>query len=253
MADLPTPAPANRFSRTRLRWEIVLVLCVTFGQSAVYSLITLLRRFLATVPLSQQSTQLNPQRDTVPVWDVIYNVLDVFFDLALVALVVYLLWEPGRNALRAIGLDFRRIGSDTVRGVVLVLAIGIPGIGLYLVGRSLGFTVAVQTSATDLTWWTVPTLLLSALRSGLMEEIVMIGWLFDRFRRIGVGPWATIVTSAVVRGLYHSYQGVGPIIGNFVMGLVFGWAYRRWGRVMPLVIAHTLIDAVAFRPRLTPA
>ncbi len=38
---------------------------------------------------------------------------------------------------------------------------------------------------------------------------------------------------------YHAYQGIGPIFGNFAMGVVFGWCYRRWGRVMPLVIAHT--------------
>jgi membrane protease YdiL (CAAX protease family) len=36
------------------------------------------------------------------------------------------------------------------------------------------------------------------------------------------------------------------MIGNFVMGVAFGWCYRRWGRVMPLVIAHTLIDVIAF-------
>ncbi len=36
------------------------------------------------------------------------------------------------------------------------------------------------------------------------------------------------------------------MVGNFAMGVVFGWCYRRWGRVMPLVIAHTLIDVVAF-------
>ncbi len=30
------------------------------------------------------------------------------------------------------------------------------------------------------------------------------------------------------------------------MGLVFGWCYKRWGRVMPLVVAHTIIDIVAF-------
>jgi membrane protease YdiL (CAAX protease family) len=31
-----------------------------------------------------------------------------------------------------------------------------------------------------------------------------------------------------------------------VMGLVFGWVYLRWRRVMPLVIAHTLLDTFAF-------
>jgi len=54
------------------------------------------------------------------------------------------------------------------------------------------------------------------------------------------------VFSAVLRGSYHLYQGFGGFLGNAAMGLVFGVLYRRWGRVSPLVIAHTLIDTVAF-------
>jgi len=30
------------------------------------------------------------------------------------------------------------------------------------------------------------------------------------------------------------------------MGLVFGYVWQRTGRLWPLIIAHTLIDAVAF-------
>ena len=30
------------------------------------------------------------------------------------------------------------------------------------------------------------------------------------------------------------------------MGLVFGWLYKRFGRVMPLVVAHTILDIVSF-------
>jgi membrane protease YdiL (CAAX protease family) len=52
--------------------------------------------------------------------------------------------------------------------------------------------------------------------------------------------------SSVVRGSYHLYQGFGGFVGNLVMGLVFCRAYRRWGRVMPLVVAHGLIDTVTF-------
>ena len=50
--------------------------------------------------------------------------------------------------------------------------------------------------------------------------------------------WTIILAAAALRGSYHLYQGFGPFIGNFVMGVVFGWCYTRWGRVMPLVIAH---------------
>jgi membrane protease YdiL (CAAX protease family) len=50
----------------------------------------------------------------------------------------------------------------------------------------------------------------------------------------------------VLRGSYHLYQGLGGFAGNAVMGLVFGEVYRRWGRLWPLVVAHTLMDLVAF-------
>ena len=92
----------------------------------------------------------------------------------------------------------------------------------------------------------MPLLLLAALRAGLTEEVIFIGYLFDRLRRLGWGWWTIILSTAALRGAYHAYQGIGPIIGNFAMGVVFGWCYRRWGRVMPLVIAHTVIDIVAF-------
>ena len=63
---------------------------------------------------------------------------------------------------------------------------------------------------------------------------------------LGVRPWLAIAISAVIRGSYHLYQGVGAFLGNAVMGLIFGFLYRRWGRVMPLIITHFLIDAVTF-------
>jgi hypothetical protein len=31
-----------------------------------------------------------------------------------------------------------------------------------------------------------------------------------------------------------------------IMGVIFGVLYKRWGRCTPMIIAHTLIDAVTF-------
>lgn len=233
-------------ARTRLRWEIGIVLAVTVGQSALYSVLSLVRASLRTTPIGQQQTQLNPNRDAEILWNVLYQFLGVFFGLALVALVVYLLWEPGQNALRRVGLDFSRFGGDLGRGILLAAAIGVPGLGLYAISRVLGLNVAVVASPLDGAWWTVPLLVLAALRAGLTEEVIFIAYLFDRLRRLGWSWWAIILSTAALRGAYHAYQGVGAIVGNFVMGLVFGWCYRRWGRVMPLVVAHTLLDIVAF-------
>ena len=55
-----------------------------------------------------------------------------------------------------------------------------------------------------------------------------------------------IFASSMLRGSYHLYQGFGPFIGNAVMGVVFALVYTRTRRVMPLVIAHALLDIVAF-------
>ena len=74
----------------------------------------------------------------------------------------------------------------------------------------------------------------------------MVGYLFSRWTSVGWGRWRIIVTSALIRGSYHLYQGFGGFVGNFVMGLVFGWFYTRTKRVMPLVVAHTILDVVAF-------
>jgi membrane protease YdiL (CAAX protease family) len=246
LSNLPDRGIRPHFSRTRTRWEIGIVLAITVGQSAIYSLLALTRALLRPAPIGDQQTQVNPSRDAAAFWDVTYQVLSVFFDLALVALVIFLLWEPGSNALRRIGLDFRRFGSDIGRALLIGAAIGIPGLGLYAAGRALGITVQVQASPLDAAWWTVPLLVLAALRAGLTEEVIFLGYLFDRLRRLGWGWWTIILSTAALRAAYHAYQGIGPIIGNFVMGVVFGWCYRRWGRVMPLVIAHTLIDIVAF-------
>ncbi|MER7796640.1 CPBP family intramembrane glutamic endopeptidase [Microbacterium sp. NPDC096154] len=242
----PFPAAVAPTARPRLRVEIGIVLALTVGQSALYAVLALVRRLLDPLPLAEQSAQLNSPLDAAVAWDVLYRLLDVAFDLALVALVLYLLWEPGRNALRRLGLGFDRFGADAARGIALVALIGIPGIALYVAGRLAGVTVAVEASPAALDWWTVPLLVLSALRAGLIEEVIVVGYLGDRLSRLGWRPWSVIVAAALLRGAYHAYQGFGAIAGNVAMGLVFGWCYRRWGRLMPLVVAHTLIDVIAF-------
>jgi len=95
-------------------------------------------------------------------------------------------------------------------------------------------------------WWAVPVLILQALKNAVLEEVVVVGYLITRLRELNWPTWAVLGCSAVLRGSYHLYQGFGPFLGNAVMGLVFGEWFRRRGRVMPLVVAHTLIDIVSF-------
>jgi membrane protease YdiL (CAAX protease family) len=75
---------------------------------------------------------------------------------------------------------------------------------------------------------------------------VMIGFLFTRLRQLDWNVIAIIAFSAVIRGSYHLYQGIGGFIGNLIMGVIFGLIYFRWKRVGPLIVAHTLLDITAF-------
>ncbi|SDK44860.1 CPBP family intramembrane glutamic endopeptidase [Arthrobacter sp. ok362] len=238
-------------SRRRLRFEMLIVLGLSLGQSAVYSLVQLLDK-MTTAPLAQGTSTLNRSQSPREYFDLTYQMLDIIFALVPVALVIYFLTEHwpvgqrGTSAFRRIGFDFARPGKDLLQGLGLAALIGIPSLGLYAAGRALGITTAIIPSALDAYWWTVPVLVLSAIRHGIVEEVIVVGYLLDRLGKLGWSVPAAIAASALLRGSYHLYQGFGPFIGNAIMGVIFALVYTRTKRVMPLVIAHAILDTVAF-------
>ena len=222
------------------------MLALGLGESAVYSIVQLAYRLTDPTPLADQTTTLNPSRSDREVFDLIYQLLGIGFSIVPVLLVCFLLWQSARPHLGRLGLDGTHIGRDIARGILLVLAIGIPGLALYVGGRMLGLFVLVDPGGLDQHWWTVPVLLLSAARASLMEEFVVLGYLFHRLRQLGWEMWPIIIATSVLRATYHLYQGPGAFIGNLAMGLLFGFLFARGGRLLPFLVAHFLIDAVAF-------
>lgn len=230
----------------RLRAEVWIVLGLSLGQSAVYAAVSLIRK-LSEGSLRDSVAGLNQSRDAVPWLDLTYQLLAIGFALMPVALALYLLsLDDAPPVLRRLGLDASRPWRDLGAGVLLAAVIGIPGLGVYFAGRALGVTADIVTSPEQLYWWTVPVLILSAVQNALLEEVVVVGYLMTRLRQFGWSVPAVIVASALLRGSYHLYQGFGQFVGNAAMGLVFGWWFHRTGRVMPLVIAHAILDIVAF-------
>lgn len=240
--DPTAPAPA------RLRTEVWIVLGLSLGQSAVYAALRLYTRLTAEVPLGEQTATLNPTVSPRPYLDLTYQLVGIGFALVPVALALYLLAAPTglRAALRRIGLDGSRPGRDLAVGTALAALIGIPGIGVYLAGRALGLTVQIAASGLDAYWWTVPVLVLSALQNALLEEVVVVGYLLQRLGELRWSLPAAIAASALLRGAYHLYQGPGMAAGNVAMGVLLGLVYLRRRRVAELVVAHTLLDVVAF-------
>ena len=238
-------------SGRQLLTEVVIVFALSLGASAVYSVVSLIAKLTAKAGLAGQTTTINGAMAEREWLDLTYQVLSIGFGLAPVALAIYFLWQSNLenaqgNPFKTIGLNFERPTFWISRGISLAAAIGIPGLGLYVVARLLGLSSKIVPAELPGYWWAIPILLLAAVRAALLEEVLVVAYLFDRLTRLGVSSRAQLLISSALRGSYHLYQGFGGFIGNFVMGLAFGWAYKKWGRVMPLVLAHFILDAVSF-------
>jgi membrane protease YdiL (CAAX protease family) len=233
----------TRPQRRALRIEIAVVLAVTFALSAYTALLKLIEAVI--LGLSGQVVALNPKRSPIDLVDLGLNLAGALQLLAWGALGVYLLWRSGFPP-RAIGLGRPRWRPDVLGGVGLALLIGLPGLAFYLLSRVLGINASVEPAELYDTWWRIPVLVLAAFANGWAEEVIVVGFLLTRLRQLRWNPVAAVIVTSLLRGFYHLYQGFGAGLGNIAMGLVFGYVYLRTGRLWPLIVAHALIDVVAF-------
>jgi membrane protease YdiL (CAAX protease family) len=229
-----------------LRWEIVTVFAVSLGASGVYALVQYIGSLTAQQALSKQAVIVHgTQAPGRPLLDLFLQLTSISLALAPVLLVFYLLARSGERP-SSIGLDASQPGRDLAWGAGLAALIGGSGLALYLVAYHLGVELNVVAENLPDIWWRFPILILSAAQNAIVEEVIVVGYLLSRLDKLGVRPAWAIAISAVIRGSYHLYQGIGAFFGNAAMGVIFGLFYRRYGRVTPLIVAHTLIDAVTF-------
>ncbi|WP_372491983.1 CPBP family intramembrane glutamic endopeptidase [Kineosporia corallincola] len=237
-----TEPPARR----RLGLEIWIVLGLSLGMSAVYSVVSITAKLTAEGGLSAQTSTLNASRSVREYLDLTYQLLDIASTLVPVALVLWLLAGDTPGWRRRLGLDRGNGLRDALHGAGLAALIGLPGLLLYVVGRELGVTTTIVASGLNEHWWTIPVLILQAVKNAVLEEVIVVGYLMNRLRRLD-WPWVRVIgASALLRGSYHLYQGFGPFVGNAIMGVVFAEWYRRGGRVWALIVAHTILDVVSF-------
>ena len=233
-------------ARRRLAFEIVILIGLSLGKSGVYAVIDLIGKLTDGQTLASQTATLNQSQSPRPYLDLSYQIYGIVFTLVPVALALWLLSANSPRVARMLGLDRRRPGLDLAQGAGLAALIGLPGLALYFIGHALGVTATIVPADLNAYWWTEPVLVLQAAKNAVLEEVIVVGYLVTRLKALGWRVPAIIGASAVLRGSYHLYQGFGPFLGNAVMGVIFAEWFRRGGRVMPLIIAHTILDVVSF-------
>lgn len=248
------PAPStDGVGSSASRWhrmlvaEVWIVFAISLGASGVGALLDLIDDLTQKhVALSSQHTTLNGSVTPDRPWlDLAFQLFGIATGLVPVALVIYLL-HRSRESLRTIGVDRSQLGRDVGLGALLAACVGGAGLALYIGAHAAGANVVVVPTTLGPHWWRIPVLLLSAAQNGIYEEVLVSGYLLHRLKQFGWGDNKALATSALIRGSYHLYQGFGGGLGNAVMGLIFGRVYQRTGRTLPLIIAHTLMDATTF-------
>jgi membrane protease YdiL (CAAX protease family) len=231
------------------RWwraEIWLVFALSLGASGVRALVELVADATSGRSLSSQSALIVGSRAPGRPWlDLVLQLVALAAGVVPVFLVWHFLLRSGERMM-TIGVDAKEPKRDLLRGAVIAAVIGGAGLGLYLGAHAAGVNLIVVPENLPAVWWRIPVLFLSAVQNAALEEVLVAGFLLHRLRQLGWSDNKALATSALLRGSYHLYQGLGGFAGNAIMGVIFGRLYQRWGRVMPLLIAHTLMDAVAF-------
>jgi membrane protease YdiL (CAAX protease family) len=229
-----------------LRGELWLVFALSLGASGLRAVIDLLADLTNGQSLTAQTAVLNRSQAPGRPWlDLVLQLVSLATGIVPVFLAAHFLMRSGEG-LSSIGVDFRRPRFDLLRGAVIAAIIGGAGLALYLGAHAAGVNLTVVPESLPVIWWRIPVLLLSALQNATLEEVLVAGYLLHRLRQLGWSDNRALAVSALLRGSYHLYQGLGGFAGNAIMGVIFGRLYQRWGRAMPLLIAHTLMDAVAF-------
>ena len=90
----------------------------------------------------------------------------------------------------------------------------------------------------------VPFLAL-AVTAGVCEEFLYRGFAMAALIRVGLPSWGVVLLSSVLFGLAHLYQGRGGLLSTLVIGTVFGTARIAYDGLVPVMIWHFAVDAVA--------
>jgi membrane protease YdiL (CAAX protease family) len=245
-ADLERPVVAPR--RERYGLELLAVLGVSLGMSGLYALLSLARaEWTVRGGIGASTTTVvSGAQSTYPFLDLLDDLADLMHGLAPPLLALVLLARSPGGAGFGVGFDFRRIRREAAQGVGFLALIGIPGLALVYAAHEAGANASLQVVNFPDVWYRIPYLLASAFQNGLSEEIIVVAFMLTRLRQIGWTNQRALLAASLLRGSYHLYQGFGGFAGNFVMGLIFAWWFQRTRRVVPLVIAHSLLDAFSF-------
>ena len=185
-------------------------------------------------------------------------------DLGCFLLLVWLTRKEGIRLRDLIGFERKRLFMDILLGLglfllLIVLFVVIANIiapllvyGPDIFRASQSTTAPFNANPFELPlwyfWWGV---LVLPLGVGIMEEMTYRAYVLPRFIALTNKPWVAILLMSLGFGVQHiafaltSWQAaLTRFLGMFLLAPVFALLYLKLKRLMPLIIAHWLLDLV---------
>lgn len=93
----------------------------------------------------------------------------------------------------------------------------------------------------------MPLLVFAAVTAGVTEELIFRAYLVPRFQLLFSNKFAAVTISALMFSAAHyRYHSLMQFIGAFGIGVVFAIHYQKYRNIKMLMIAHALVDLIAF-------
>lgn len=89
-------------------------------------------------------------------------------------------------------------------------------------------------------------IIFSCLTAGVVEELLMRGYMQPRIEKIYNSRYAGIMVSAILFGILHSTYGtVGQVLVPCFIGIVFAMFYKIYSNIRILITCHFIYDFVS--------
>jgi membrane protease YdiL (CAAX protease family) len=154
-------------------------------------------------------------------------------------------YTPNRPGVRGVGWQFARGFFLSMAGVLAFL------ITVVVYMKATGDSTGAPDQGNSLLM--VPVGIVVALAAGLGEEVLITGMVVTTLEQAGFGrrAWVIYLVAIALRVPFHLYYGWASL-GVICFTVVNVWVYRRWRLLWPVVLAHTVYDAVEFIGSLSP-
>jgi membrane protease YdiL (CAAX protease family) len=173
----------------------------------------------------------------------------IAFQWVAAGVVAWRAWARGLT-LEAMGLVVHGRWRILIAAIVGAATLGgLQWLNLRRMGRSRGKAREFMRILADRILPQAPPELLAfvalAGTAGICEEFLYRGFLMAALGRAGLPVWGVVLLSSVLFGLAHLYQGRGGLVSTLVVGTVFGMARIAYDGLVPVMVWHFAVDAVA--------